>query len=469
MSGAPPPSPTFLHLVDRSRVALQRNQCAHARLLEYHWGAGGYGIRSKQAELPLITGTGMHEPIEEIMKYARDHQGGQGLAPRELVREAIARSQERYLTTVERGGLAGLGDAADKEVQYTAKEQCHLLAATVWGLWRWILPEMLQGFRVLEVEEEEVFVLACTCGLGDGTFGRKEHEGRGCRGVGLMLKPDLIVQRVIDKGIGNVNWKSTGADNWGWRAGLERNPQIALETLGVERRYPQVTFGYVRGLVKGPRDRVKDEVTGRYEGPKRQDSPLCYAYHRAANPPMYQEDWQFTYKYVDDQGQNRNATASKGYVRTAIWEGLAQYEEKGGGGATAAELWMEGLPEKVVEKLYPLVGPLEWQTHLRANLLDGIVRNELRVIEGLRALADPDLEPDQVWAVINEFFPQSWQCVKWGRRCQMDEICQLKLVGDPLESGRFELRRPHHPTELEQMGERGLEPPEWQEQGEEEG
>ena len=74
-------------------------------------------------------------------------------------------------------------------------------------------------------------------------------------------------------------------------------------------------------------------------------------------------------------------------------------------------------------------------------------------------------------AALNREAPQSWECRKYRSLCQFASICREEGDwGDPLRGGEFELRRPHHQQELDEMTARGIVPPadEWEEEEEDE-
>ncbi len=70
-------------------------------------------------------------------------------------------------------------------------------------------------------------------------------------------------------------------------------------------------------LIKGRRESSYNFDTRQKDGPKTQQSPLCYGWRRPGQPPFEQTDWAATYDYQDSEGKNRRL--GKGYARTGIW------------------------------------------------------------------------------------------------------------------------------------------------------
>lgn len=469
---------TFLHLVDRSRILKRWTNCARARYLEYH-AEGGYGIRSKKQSMPLATGQHIHKPIENILRPligagVKDYRPNDPLV-RKQVRGIIEDATSSYTKLVHAGGW--LDEDEGDSVLRLLEEQLKLVEVATWGYARLKVGALLEEFEIVEVEDETVYVLWCSCGLGDGVGTATEHASRDCNGIGLMLRPDVILKRRSDGAHCNVNFKS-GADPEarGQRKKFEENVQFALETIGAEAKIGKpIDFGYVHWINKGKRLRKEyDPATRKYVGPKLQMSPLLYTWFRDANPPFGDRDWK-------PEGDGRKLK-SQGYEQIGFWNTPVVRPD----GWTQAEAWVWALDEELVAKQFPILGPLPTPRALVPNLLEGIAADEDKLLNSLLDIYEKKLEVAQregeeivpylethpeVVSVLNRTFPQSFDCVNFfGKVCQFVDICKPKAPGmvDLLGLGAFELRRPHHDPELEQMKERGLEPPEWQTQEEQE-
>lgn len=495
-----------LWLLDRSRVVDGRGYCQRARALGYHLGPNGYGITLKATRLPLMTGIAAHEGVAPILAWCRDHddlivQGLQAAVvqdgepflpvPREVVRAAVAGAQAAYWKVVEVRGFAYLDDLTTQEV---TREQNYLIEGLIWAWCLEVLPEILTRGRVVEVEHDDTYVFGCTCGLGDGVLSKADHEARECQGLGLMCRPDFIVETRLTLELEYHEFKTTAMDSVTFRDKWEVMIQMFAATLDAERRLGKhVQSIYIHGLIKGKREGEYNYESGKKDGAYRQQSIFCYGYRKPANPPMEQEEWSAQYEYVGEDGKNHRL--GKAWRKTGVWE---LPESLLPAGMTRGEFWASWMPGEVRRKQLVLIGPLTRQTQMVEHFLAEAVGEEARWQEGLWELYDCAQEllqpypqgdtaccteptcqkcqgvghyaavPDW-WAIVwpdarfqrllDLRFPRSYECRRYGARnkCQFEDPC-LGREGwaDPVGSGRYIERRPHHRDELEQAIGRGL-------------
>jgi len=439
--------------VDSSRRSAE-HRCKRLRYLEYHSGPAGYGIRKKAQSLPLATGIRVHKLFAEVLSLA--HEG----VDRPVIRACITRNIIQYKELCNTRAfrdvpMPDMPAEAKFEISRVVDEQGSLLEGMAWGFLRAIVPTILSGYDVVAVEKEFAFLL---------------QDGE--QTVRVMTRPDILLRRKVDRALCIWDYKTGGSFNEGWKKQWENSPQLLLIKAGVEAELKEpCSFAYVLGVLKG--GRYKD----RADGVERQHSPFCYAYHREGNPPMIREDWQVNYDYTDADGKNHRL--SKDYKRTPIW--AFEFKDKPQDWTTL-EYWVESLPLEDVQRQFEYLGPFDHHGWQLPSTLLGMIKQERLVREGLWAvydvlgegfLAEGEAPPEwseadpRVLAALDEHFPQSWDCYKYGSRyrCQMFDVCTRNLQ-EPLQQG-FEMRRPHHLGELVQMRERGIEPPPDQE-GEEE-
>lgn len=455
-----PVQPTTLHMVDRSRLLQGWTHCMRARFLEYHGGPTGYGLRRKSESLPLATGGAVAKGLEGIITYRMSApKNDREDAYREVIKETIDSYRKRCLARGYNPDEIAGEDAG--EVKRVVDEQSALLYGLLWGWAKYKLEPILAEYDVVCVEQEEGQVRSCSCKLGDDVGTKEDHEARGCRGILIMTRPDLILHHRARKQLEYVEFKTLGQDSVKWRKKFENNVQLALGAVGAELRLGEkIEFASVHGLVKGWRYSPADPVTGeKGKGPRMQDSVFCYAYYRPGNPPFETDTWQLHYSYIDEDGARRNATPSKGYSKVPVY----QY--------VPIEEWCARLPQEEIEKIFIQVGPLGTPRNLVPALLRGIEGQEERIKEGLWALHDAREADDAaaVERVLDQHFPQSFYCVnEYGYTCQFYGLCHDGE--DPIASGKYETRRPHHSPELAQMRERGIPlPPDQDDEIEEEG
>lgn len=451
-----------LHKTDRTRITTAMGRCKRLRYLEFHSGPSGYGVRPTGQSLPMTTGTYVHSALAEILKLIPTG-ATQWKLDRPAIRKIIATQVQRYRLLLKFRGFLDL-EGDDSEVQYTILEQTSLTEGLVWGWLRMRLPLLLEEYVIILIESEETYVVGCSCGLGDGVGEPPDHEGRECGGILLMTRPDLVLQRRVDGVLVNTDFKTAGDMSVNWIAQWTDNVQLALGSQGTARRLgKEVPFACIHGLLKGARRRSKMEgdLPRQYTGPKRQESLLCYGWYRRPNPPFQIEDWKYSFNYVDSEGANRTLKG-KGYEWVGVWDHFTLPSDTD---FTVIEYWVESLPEEIIKDMFLVVGPLETPRHLLKHYIPGVVEEEKLVLENLWKLHDARAEhgePSEGFTLaLDRAFPQSRsECYRYNNWCTMLKICNEQVgMEDPVGSGQYELRRPHHEPELREMLERGIEPP----------
>lgn len=433
---------TALWLTDRTRFKLGTQRCPRARYLGYHAGTHGYGWTHVSHSLPLATGSAVHEALAAFTTFLKTR----GRVPSAAeARDLMAPVVDRYTTTVEAGGFRGVLAGADTE--QTITEQATLIASQAWVLWKKFLPWLHETYEVVSVEEERPpYPLA--------------------PGLGLMLRTDLLARRRTGKFLAYFECKTTGWDSDAWAEQWETDPQLALGTLDVEAQFgAEVSELYVIALNKGRRLRDRKDPQGR----KKQYSPLCYGYRRAGNPPLAHDQWLPAYEWTDAHGETKRV--SRAHERTGIWE-LEQSDDPVWLGyrahdplLTPAEYWVRALPESVLDKVCYLIGPLNRQDWQLGMTLRGMAGEERRWQEALWRLYELDAPwPDDAFQrELDRLIPCSWACRPFGaeHECEFVPICH-KHTGwdDPVGSGKYQPRLPHHRPELTQAVDRGLIPAE---------
>lgn len=482
-------------LIDRSRVSDGREFCERSRLLNYHVGPNGYGITLKGTKLPLMTGIAGHDGLAPILEWARDHAAEiqQALrlpeaqtttdailiVPAPVVRQAVKAAQDRYWKVVAARGFAYLDE--NLETKQVTQEQCFLIEGLIWAWTLEVLPEVLRRGRILEVEHDDTYVFGCTCQLGDGIGTKNDHEARECQGIGLQCKPDFLLLTYHTEELEYHEFKTTSLDGSLFRDKWEVQIQTFSAILDAERRHgKQVQSVYIHGLVKGRREGEYNADTGKRDGAYKQQSVFCYGYRKAANPPMEQEQWAATYEYFDAY-EGKTKRLGKAWKKVPLWE-LPQ--ELVPAGMSKGEYWARWIPADARRKGLVVLGPFQRQGQMVQHFLEETQGEEARWQQGLWQLYDlgqaiiaeryPEGVPTEHapaiwWEVVwpdprfqtqmNYLFPRSYACRRYGmrNRCQFESIC-LGHEGwaNPVASGRYIDRRPHHKDELEQALRRGL-------------
>lgn len=494
---APPGSLQSLWFSDRSRYFLGLQGCPTERWIEYHSGPSGYGIRPTTQAVPLATGIRLHLILARWMKLLQPLPAPASLEEsREQLEalvpdfaEVVVRELRRYLRYgLRKGGWHGEGPGAPgspnagalpslpapevlgEEAGRVLREQMALMAGLVWGYFRVRLAHLHLAYRALEVEEEGEEVVGCDCGLSGPEGGRaavgsfREHGGRGCQGVGLSTRPDIILERRSDGQLLNTDWKSLAVDSSAWRAQWADSIQFAIGTAAAERRIGRPIAQYqVFGLVKGQRKRGWT-APGEYNGPKSQQSHFCYVEVRQANPPLGKLSFHCGGKWAE---------------KYATWEAPFPVDCSGmdEAAATTTRLfwWTQQMQEADLEEAFPVLGPFNHQAHLAERFSAGLLIEEQEWRRRVWALHDlVEEQGGSPYALIGQVVAPSWQCHRFARSCSFVPICYrhpgweepLTMQRDDGEP-RYELRAPHHQAEADQARERGIELPVDEEEGEE--
>jgi hypothetical protein len=303
------------------------------------------------------------------------------------------------------------------ETAHTGAEAGHLAYSLALGWW-YIFESWLAKYEIVAVERE---------------FEMDLDGGR----IKLMVKPDLVIRSRDTKALTIVDFKTMGSfDEITTPAQYRESVQIALMTKAVETVLgePINTF-YIAGMVKGTKRHF--EKDGNKSEERRFHSHLCYA----SEPKAPFNNW---------------TTKGYWYNKTPVWTKLSPSE------------WIQHLRENepaILTGLFPLMGPFQRQTHMIEQAMRFVVGSENRWIEKLWGIYDNDGEGGD-W--LDSLFNRSYgHCTSfYGDVCPFMTLC-YKLPGheDPVGSGLYLVRTPHHKPELDRFLEDGvvITPEPWEE------
>jgi len=402
---------------DRSRTQ-DCWRCKRLRYLKYH-AITGYGIDSKGVSLPLTTGIHVHRPLALILEECMDGKIPSTARVREIIGYALADYQAEV---TERGFL----DAESSDAARTIAEQSCLIEGLVWGYVRAILPTVLKEFEIIAVEKEYLLKLA--------------------DGIILQSRPDFVARRRRDGVLGIHDFKTARYISDDEVASYNHNVQMSLGTAAVEATEGErVSHFYIHALIKGIRRPFKKGgIDTPYEA---QHSSLVYAKLTPAMPPHKREpSWALTGYWADKQ---------------ALWSLPEGFWPTKPAEISVSEHWVTHvLPIAELQEQFKLMGPYDRPDHLIAASLREIEYEERRWIDDLfelhaepRPFGDPSFQSD-----LSRLFPRSWDCDSYyGGPCPMKHIC-FAQVGweEPLLTGRYQVRIPHHEQELQQAAARGV-------------
>jgi hypothetical protein len=420
--------------------------------------------------MPLATGRFLASGVEALFKILQATGEPPDLT---ATRQTIALIQETYFAELSAKGFRG-GVLASAQTDELATEQSTLLAGLLWTCRLQFLPWFHANYEVVEIEQERLHLLDCTCGVGGANLDQAAHDAAGCQGIALMIRCDLLARHRQSGNLAYFEVKSTGWESSAWAEQWETDYQLGLGTLDMVGRYGvEVTELFIVGFNKGSRKREKDEF-GVESGIKRQQSALCYAYCRPSNPPFAQDDWVPSYRYQDETGKTK--TVSRQHKKRPIWElresdwpVLQAYREQDPE-ATAEEIWFRLLPEEVAQKICFVLGPMNRQDAQLESVCRAMTAEENRWRDALWEIYERQtgVTPDHsglafgdapLQALLDRLAPQSWACRPFGKEheCEFVPICHRHSGWqDPLSMGKYRLRLPHHQPEKDQAIARGL-------------
>lgn len=471
------PTPTVLWLTSRSAFERGTQFCPFARYVENHAGPYGYGMQRKAQSIPLVTGSYTHLAVQLILQWlmdARQTSGSQpDTAPDEVIRWAIQESILKYRRVVEKRGILTLvadDEATLAKLTLLHKEQEYLIQGMIWA-WALVrLPLYLQDYVIISVEEEESYVTGCTCALGNGLGEIEDHEIRGCNGIGILSRPDVLGQRKSDGVYGYTEFKTASVAKKRWNDSWERKQQFLLGILGAERRHGvEISHAWVEGLIKGQR---KPDYPYTEDMPRLQQSLLCYAYFKPGIPPTSENEWRPGYSYYDLEGIKHTADKKQGYRKVALWEHPEEVSFPGKPEEmTVSEYWCKILAADFpmsLQKCVSLIGPIPKQRHQIEKALRSMEAEETLWQDRLWRIYEFSTQTGKQWGddefmeFVETVVPRSWNCDPFGpdHPCPNIPVCH-PVTDDwrrPIDTGLFVYRAPHHLAEAEQMKARGLLP-----------
>jgi hypothetical protein len=376
--------------VSRSAIVARKN-CPRLRFLRYHApmlrGQQNLGYQRRKAALPLLNGIQIHESLAQILLNGAD------------VLEDVIRTQRK--TYEENAWSRGIQNIEEEDFDFLVKEQQALLEGLIRGWTIVRLPMLLEEYRVLSVEQSFPYEIV--------------------PGLIQQVRLDGVLERRDDDAVMVQEFKTVSHPGYSWANSWHRNTQMLANTQALEQNLERRVEGVIiEGLVKGTR-RNDTAVSSKFFGKRIQNSPFCYGYSNG-------HDFQTEY------------TSRKGWHKIASWEHMPMKQ------------WVEDVmdPNLLQEQfiVQPPIKPVprhmdRWRRQTVAEELEFAQR-----LEEYEAL-DTDDEREQMLDVL---FPQNEEhCNKYGEgSCEMDEICWTEgIAEDPIGSGLYEEREPHHPVEEE--------------------
>ena len=438
-------------------------RCPMARFLGTHAGPHGTGYRRVRQHIPLATGSGVHKGLELIGEWLLDWQERHGLVAvpdqptlREVIAWAAAEAARTYASKAEKKGFVELErmDSTDQALakimtETLIKEQATLIEGQVWVWGILQLPNLLATHYVLQPESEECLILDCSCGLGMAVVDPRTHAARGCTGIVQQGRPDwLIAHRETHQPV-YLQFKTKATASVSWELAWSHNMALLIDMEAASRRLGKsVREAFVHVLYKGYFGRDRNAPP---EARKYQHSPLCYGYYQAAVPPMREAQWASQYDYVGPDGKGHKLP--KTFDKVPIWDESRELLPVRPD-ASRVETWVtREISQDQWAGLLNILGPFTREENDRRlqQAYRSFVAEEqtwqarvsyLRDTCGVTSVSSPS---------IDDIVPRSYACTDWsGNPCVFLGICNGDVeADDPVGSGKFTIRTPHHQLERE--------------------
>lgn len=447
----------------------------------FHAGPHGTGYRRKSLAVPLATGGAVHKGIELLAQWIADYQAvHRGMPPApttacpwglpmEVIAWAATEAASRYEIKARAKGFnepnlelvgqdlpPGTPQTLPAPIEALIMEQRTLIEAQVWVYASLYLPGMLGRYRILGTEVEESMVLDCTCGLGDGFGDWEVHAARSCAGIVQMGRADVLWEGYAGDVANTIVYdeaKTKASPNFPWEKAWEHSGQLLVNMETASRRLGRrIDHANIVVLFKGWRGRDRNDPP---EAAKYQHTPLVYGYHDPGADGLRAAAWAAQYKWTDDYGKGH--TLARTYQKQPIWDERISLAAMPGGRdptiTSRVERWVTGyITPSQWPELLKVLGPFPHPVH-RVPLGLASIKAEERewrsVVEFIREGMANHGTPE--WELADAVIPRSWQCTNYGGDpCAFKWFCDREPGWqDLLGSGRYEIRRPHHATELE--------------------
>lgn len=447
--------------------------CPRKRYLQYFYD--GIGIVPSGRSIPLTTGTCVHAGIEHMARWLKK-RGNRILEDikkesEEVIEEAVEIGKQIYLDELIEKKFHGKGVETDQQQEFTKGEQLALTEALIraWGLRE--LPNINHRFLVYDIEREIAVSLT--------------------NDITLESRCDMLLRERVGKDIYCYSLKTTKEFTKWIEKGYKDDLQGLLEMWAAEHYLTEsnrkirsgIEFlnGYLKGdtikeieqlldkklvadapmgvkfcfLVKGKREEEKEngEGTGFY----RTINSLIRGYRKFSTSGI---------EYAHSMYFPNNANSS-GYGRLGKgWEPFNVWTDEGErvGGVKG---WVEMLDTRTYNQQEESVFEIQPEC---GDVIGKYVVTPVEVFRDEREIKDVvaqvTIQENKIFNQLLGYSDNSWtqnrRSCHYPTDCEYIPICYLKdsndkpvsiqVREDPIGSGWYEKRRPHHEKEKEEKG-----------------
>ena len=434
----------MIHYFDRSRIETE-HKCPRRQYWEYYYD--GKGLAPAKLNPHLAFGSAVHEALACILSGCKELdvlpnmqyiQGAIGHAAT-CLRATFTQSKGFQAEVILEEGFDGQMIQVTEDQTWLLDHYCDLLEGLVIGWCLVRLPELLQQYRILEVETEEWLTFETK-----SFINHKDYKQPFLADIDLVFlsRPDAIMERRTDGALVIMSFKTTSQANTLWLENFKTDQQTISEVLPVESRLGREVAGVqVEGLVKGQ---------ARTEWPKgskhyHHSSPLVWGYLKEEGG--FQNEWTPKFEYTDEAGNNRRL--GKGWNRQRVattypggiaeWVGYLYQNEPE---LLRAQFISPPLVTRSAQELE------EWQEQVKYREVE--VANALVQINAWQSKFD-DIERVSNNQLLSCIWPKhTTGCAydpQFHSKCPCYTLCWGSEGNDPMGCGSFVYRTPNHPTE----------------------
>jgi len=433
---------------DRSR-AVEYQSCPRRRWLNYH--EGGMGVVPAKLYVPFATGIWTHHGLAALLAGKN-------------VDVAVDGAVTEYRNEILKRGL----QLNPGEVEsYLMDEQVALVEAMIRAYAKVRLGELLGTFEVLEVEREDEWVMASWQVPSDDPrlkLGHTTHE------LALMARSDALLLERISGDLYIQSFKTAASYDRRTSGEAEHDVQglseVAVTEARLYRRWHALHNRTAQAhSISEPQDKTDVMLLSRAEPPRiagvrmeyiikgrreefpegsshwEQYSPLIRGYVKEG---VTRAEFGWKREWKDDEGKTRKLD-----YRT--WKPFHVWEQPGG-----VKAWIDLLATGTIQpeagECLPsqFVCPVPYfrnEDDVR-NWFEQTVYQERQISEHLVEIRGASGEGDRQ-SLLNMYFPQYRRSCDWPTPCHYIDCCYSTNVGqDPVGSGLYREREPHHATEI---------------------
>jgi hypothetical protein len=391
-----------LFLTSRSAI-LEYQRCPRSRYWRYHHG--GTGITPTRRAIPLVVGGSVHLGLEGLLKGAS-------------VEDAVNGALQSYSEEVEGRGF-NLSELEDSG--YVYQEQRALCEALIRVFAIHGLAELHQRYRVLSVEREINWEIAPGLTLMARCDGELEDR---------ELEEPFILSFKTAAYYDRRKERDGGHDVQGLSEMAAFEADTGRRAMGVQMVY----------LIKGTRTETYDG-----SGIFAQASHLIRPWMKeGAIRPEFAWKW----KFQDVEGGWH--TLGKSWKRVPIWERMPIKE------------WIEILSSGSIQPeagdalsagiIFP--PPIYRREQEMKDWVEQIVEQEGHVREGIAYVEQCERDPSYATGrrgMLNAYFPQYRRSCDYPTACDFQAVCFGPAGDDPVGTGLYQIRKPHHELEVKAL------------------